>query len=237
MSRRPTSDLALHTVEHGLTLHKYWSSACPRCPIKAQCTTRATIGASRVGSTKHVLDAMQRRLDRTPQASRMRRQTVEHPFGTLKAWMGATHFLTKTLPRVSTEMSLHVLGLQPETRDADPRSAAPDRGNGEINSALLDHQSQPSIIEAVTATVIPTARSSLSVGFLHGLGRDATVAEWAFYRGALTMALRHGPNQLLRNARPKRKPKPAAISNDAAGWRFTTPTRSCRISAASCDTK
>ena len=52
---------------------------------------------------------MQRRLDRTPDASRWRRQTVEHPFGTLKAWMGSTHFLTKTLPRVRTEMSLHVL--------------------------------------------------------------------------------------------------------------------------------
>ena len=56
-----------------------------------------------------VLEVMQKRLKRTPQASRIRRQTVEHPFGTLKAWMGATHFLTKTLPRVSTEMSLHVL--------------------------------------------------------------------------------------------------------------------------------
>jgi transposase len=52
---------------------------------------------------------MQRRLNRTPRASRIRRQTVEHPFGTLKAWMGAKHFLTKTMPRVSTEMSLHVL--------------------------------------------------------------------------------------------------------------------------------
>jgi transposase len=52
---------------------------------------------------------MQKRLDRTSEASRLRRQTVEHPFGTLKAWMGSTHFLTKTLPRVSTEMSLHVL--------------------------------------------------------------------------------------------------------------------------------
>lgn len=52
---------------------------------------------------------MQKRLDRAPEASRLRRQTVEHPFGTLKAWMGSTHFLTKTLPRVSTEMSLHVL--------------------------------------------------------------------------------------------------------------------------------
>jgi len=56
-----------------------------------------------------VLDRMQKRLNRTPLAARIRRRTVEHPFGTLKAWMGATHFLTKTIPRVSTEMSLHVL--------------------------------------------------------------------------------------------------------------------------------
>jgi hypothetical protein len=52
---------------------------------------------------------MQARLDQTPDAMRIRRQTVEHPFGTIKAWMGATHFLTRTIGRVSTEMSLHVL--------------------------------------------------------------------------------------------------------------------------------
>jgi hypothetical protein len=52
---------------------------------------------------------MQERLDQQPDVTKLRRQTVEHPFGTLKAWMGATHFLTKRLPRVSTEMSLHVL--------------------------------------------------------------------------------------------------------------------------------
>jgi hypothetical protein len=56
-----------------------------------------------------VLETMQERMDRLPQASIWRRRTVEHPFGTIKAWMGATHFLTKTLPRVRTEMSLHVL--------------------------------------------------------------------------------------------------------------------------------
>ena len=96
------------TLEHGLTLHKYWSSACPRCAIKAKCTTGEN---RRIARWEHegVLDKMQRRLDRTPQASRIRRQTAEHPFGTIKAWMGATHFLTKTIPRVSTEMSLHVL--------------------------------------------------------------------------------------------------------------------------------
>jgi transposase len=96
------------TIERGLTLHKYWSSACPKCPIKARCTTG---DFRRIARWEHeaVLDAMQDRLDRRPGAMRLRRQTVEHPFATLKAWMGATHFLTKRLPRVSTEMSLHVL--------------------------------------------------------------------------------------------------------------------------------
>ena len=96
------------TVEDGRTMHKYWSSACPRCPIKARCTTG---DHRRITRWEHeqVLDAMQNKLDRVPEASRLRRQTVEHPFATLKAWMGATHFLTRTLPRVSTEMSLHVL--------------------------------------------------------------------------------------------------------------------------------
>ena len=56
-----------------------------------------------------VIEVMQARLDQQPDAMQLRRQTVEHPFGTLKAWMGSTHFLTKRLPRVSTEMSLHVL--------------------------------------------------------------------------------------------------------------------------------
>jgi hypothetical protein len=55
------------------------------------------------------MDQMQVRLDHMPDAMGIRRQTVEHPFGTLKAWMGSTHFLTKTLDKVRTEMSLHVL--------------------------------------------------------------------------------------------------------------------------------
>jgi transposase len=96
------------TVEDGMTLYKYWSSACPRCPMKAKCTTGKY---RRIARWEHeqVLETMQARLDQMPQASRIRRQTVEHTFGTLKSWMGATHFLTKTLPRVSTKMSLHVL--------------------------------------------------------------------------------------------------------------------------------
>ena len=96
------------TVEAGLTMRKYWSSACPRCLMRRECTTSKY---RRVGrwEHEHVLETMQARLDRTPKAARLRRQTVEHPFATLKSWMGATHFLTKTLPKVRTEMSLHVL--------------------------------------------------------------------------------------------------------------------------------
>jgi transposase len=96
------------TVEDGLTLHCYWTSKCAGCALKPQCTPSKE---RRVKRWEHeaVLDAMQERLDRAPGSMRIRRQTAEHPFGTIKAWMGATHFLTGTLEKVRTEMSLHVL--------------------------------------------------------------------------------------------------------------------------------
>lgn len=96
------------TVEKGMTLHCYWSSGCSGCPLKAQCTSSKN---RRVKRWEHeaVIEAMQQRLDQDPEKMRIRRQTVEHPFGTLKAWMGSTHFLMRTLKHVSTEMSLHVL--------------------------------------------------------------------------------------------------------------------------------
>jgi transposase len=95
-------------TESGKQIRRYWSSACPRCPIKAQCTTG---DYRRVSRWEHedVLERAQAHLERRPDAMRVRRETVEHPYGTIKSWMGATHFLTKTLDRVSTEMSLHVL--------------------------------------------------------------------------------------------------------------------------------
>jgi transposase len=96
------------TAEDGMTLHKYWSSACPKCSMRSDCTTSTY---RRIGrwDREEVFDRVQQRLDQMPDAGRIRRRTVEHPFGTLKAWMGATHFLMKTLPKVQTEMSLHVL--------------------------------------------------------------------------------------------------------------------------------
>ena len=78
------------TVEHGMTLCKYWSSACPRCPLKAQCTT-SELSAHHRWEHEAVLEAMQLRLDRQPEMMRVRRQTVEHPFGTINAgWGGPT---------------------------------------------------------------------------------------------------------------------------------------------------
>jgi phage gp37-like protein len=86
----------------------YWTSVCPSCPLKTQCTTGKE---RRVRRWEHeaVLEVMQARLDRKPHAMKIRRRTVEHVFGTLKHWMGSTHFLMKTLEHVGTEMSLHAL--------------------------------------------------------------------------------------------------------------------------------
>lgn len=109
--RCPAGEIAIRrftSEERGRRIHTYWSSACPDCPIKAKCTPS---DYRRVRRWEHedVLDIVQARLDAAPQAARLRRQTVEHAFGTLKHWMGPNHFLTRTLPKVRTEMSLQVL--------------------------------------------------------------------------------------------------------------------------------
>jgi len=94
--------------EAGKMMRSYWTTKCPDCPLRSRCTSGPQ---RRIKRWEHeaVIDAMQERLDSRPNAMRVRRATVEHPFGTLKAWMGATHFKLRTLEKVSTEMSLHVL--------------------------------------------------------------------------------------------------------------------------------
>jgi transposase len=94
--------------EDGKTLRRYWTTACPSCPLKSQCTKGSERRITR-WEHEHVLEAVQQRLDKNPQAMRLRRETAEHPFATLKMRMGATHFLMKRLPKVATEMALHVL--------------------------------------------------------------------------------------------------------------------------------
>jgi hypothetical protein len=96
------------TEDKGMILRRYATKACQNCAIKNACTTTKQRLISR-WEHEHVVDAVQRRLDEHPEKMRLRRETVEHPFGTIKARMGATHFLMKTLPKVATEMALHVL--------------------------------------------------------------------------------------------------------------------------------
>ena len=94
--------------ENPMTLRTYWSSACPKCPMKSQCTP-ADYRRIRRWEHEAVLERMQSRLDRQLDAMTIRRRTVEHVFGTLKHWMGSTHFQTRRLGHVGAEMSLHVL--------------------------------------------------------------------------------------------------------------------------------
>jgi len=94
--------------EKGKTIRRYWTSACPNCSIKSQCTTGKY---RRISRWEHeaVLDRVEERTEHEPERMAARRNTVEHPFGTIKSWMGYTHFQMKTLERVGTEMSLHAL--------------------------------------------------------------------------------------------------------------------------------
>jgi transposase len=96
------------TEENELIVRRYWTNICQGCAIKNKCTTGTERRITR-WEHEHLLEAVQRRLDEHPEKMRQRRETVEHPFGTIKARMGATHFLMKTLPRVASEMALHVL--------------------------------------------------------------------------------------------------------------------------------
>jgi transposase len=95
-------------LEKGLTLRRYWTNACQSCAIKDRCTTGKERRITR-WEHEHILEAVQQRLDEHPEKMRQRRETVEHPFGTIKYWMGYTHFQMKTLKKVGTEMALHVL--------------------------------------------------------------------------------------------------------------------------------
>ena len=94
--------------EHGQRLRRYWTNACRTCELKSRCTKAPQRRITR-WEHEEVLEGVQKRLDENPDAMRVRREVVEHPFGTIKARMGATHFLMKRLPRVATEMALHVL--------------------------------------------------------------------------------------------------------------------------------
>ena len=107
----PAGEELIHhstTVERNLTLNRYWTNACQDCTLKTKCTTGKERRITR-WEHEHILDEVQQRLDQHPEKMKQRRETVEHPFGTIKSWMGYTHFQMKTLKHVGTEMALHVL--------------------------------------------------------------------------------------------------------------------------------
>jgi transposase len=94
--------------EKGKVIKRYWASECIRCEMKPQCTPSKY---RRISRWEHeaILDRLEARMELNPDMMKVRRSTVEHPFGTIKSWMGSTHFQMKTIKRVSAEMSLHVL--------------------------------------------------------------------------------------------------------------------------------
>lgn len=94
--------------EGGKVIRRYWSSSCVNCSMKPKCTSGKE---RRIGRWEHeaILDRLEARIEESPDMMKVRRSTVEHPFGTIKAWMGSTHFQMKTINKVSAEMSLHVL--------------------------------------------------------------------------------------------------------------------------------
>lgn len=109
--RCPAGQRAIFRIsreENAMMIRRYWSSACPQCSMKEKCTPSDYRRISR-WEHEEVLEAVQRRLDRSPDSMSVRRRTVEHVFGTLKHWMGYTHFLTRRLPNVGAEMGLSVL--------------------------------------------------------------------------------------------------------------------------------
>jgi len=94
--------------EGGKIIRRYWSSSCIHCAMKPKCTSGKE---RRIGRWEHeaILDRLEARIEESPDMMKVRRSTVEHPFGTIKAWMGSTHFQMKSIEKVSAEMSLHVL--------------------------------------------------------------------------------------------------------------------------------
>jgi hypothetical protein len=109
--RCPAGERAIYRFtaqESGKQIRRYWSSACPHCALKPRCTSSPYRRISR-WENEQWLEAADAELRKHPDAMRQRKQLVEHPYDTIKHWMGSTHFLMKRLENVQAEMSLHVL--------------------------------------------------------------------------------------------------------------------------------
>jgi hypothetical protein len=185
------------TEENGLVLRRYWTNACQNCAIKPTCTTGKERRISR-WEHEHILEAVQRRLDEHPEKMRQRRETVEHPFGTIKARMGATHFLMTTLPRVASEMALHVLaynltrvmnimGIQPlmAAMRAWPTPAPSSRPRRDASPPPVSVFAQPRPIRTLAAVRTRFALIPLPHCSNQKLWKEQVAGSVAFARAAL----------------------------------------------------
>ena len=116
------------TVENGQRMRRYWTSACRACPLKAKCTKGPERRITR-WEHERVVEAVQERLDKNPEAMRTRRETVEHPFGTLKMRMGATHFFVQDAAQGCDRDGAVRARLQHDARAEYRRRQAAARGD------------------------------------------------------------------------------------------------------------
>lgn len=154
------------TVEqNGLTAHIYWTSACPQCPIKNQCTPSSY---RRIRRWEHedVLERVQQRLDRKLDALTVRRRTVEHVFGTLKHWTGTTHFLTKTHGACGHRDEPAGAGIQPQAGAADSGNREEDEGDAAGGGVSPSH----AVLPMSKTSARPNPSHSEEIGLRDGLG-------------------------------------------------------------------
>jgi hypothetical protein len=119
--------------ENGLVLRRYWTNACRTCALKAQCTKGPQRRITR-WEHEYVVDAAQARLDKNPDAMRTRRETVEHPFGTLKMRMGADALSDEDAAQGGDRDGVARARLQPHARDEHPRYQTARRGDPGVRS-------------------------------------------------------------------------------------------------------
>jgi len=171
---RPDQKAHGRTRRHAVTIdisqpsRKYSISNCQQCPLKVDCTPGPQ---RRVARWKHraVLDDMQTRPDHAPDMMRIRRQTAEHPFGTIMAWMGATHFLTRTIERVSTDEPARV-GVQHEAADQTTRFTSAYKCDADVMPYGPVERSQSERLRFDFQPAASTSGNRRQIGFVNSHG-------------------------------------------------------------------
>lgn len=102
-------DFRFETEERDQRFRYYWTTACPSCALKSQCTTDPRFHRIQRWEHEAVLERLEQRVKAHPLILKLRQQLVEHPFGTIKFWNDQRHFLMRGLEKVKAEFSLSTL--------------------------------------------------------------------------------------------------------------------------------